>query len=82
MVAQLLELAQLVDQNRMTQVQIRGGGIKARLDSQRAAAGDALAQFVFLNDLIRATAQQRQLFVHLDHHHLIHGPGMAGPSLF
>jgi hypothetical protein len=43
-VAQLLELAQLVDKHRVTQVQVRRGRIEAGLDAQRLAALELLNQ--------------------------------------
>ena len=40
LVAELLELAQLVDEHRVAQMQIGRGRIKARLDTQRHAAAE------------------------------------------
>ena len=60
---ELLELAQLVDENGVAKVQIRRGGVEARLDAQRLAALDSLAQIRLVNEVHRAPLQLAQLIV-------------------
>ena len=47
LVPQLLELAQFLDQNRVPQVQVRGGGVETGLDRERNAAFQRLLQLLF-----------------------------------
>ena len=47
LVPQLLKLAQFLDQHRMPQVQVRGGGVETGLDRQRHAGLERLRQFLF-----------------------------------
>ncbi len=60
--AELLELAQLVQQHGVTQMQIRRGGIEAGLDPQRAPAFQALTQLLQFEDFIGATTDQGKGF--------------------
>ncbi len=60
---ELLELAQLVDENGVAKVQIRCGGVEARLDAQRLAALDSLAQIRLVNEVHRPPLQLAQLIV-------------------
>ena len=52
--AQLLELAHLVEQHGVTEVQVRRSGIEAGLDPQRAAKFQPRFQLVALEDFIAA----------------------------
>ena len=54
MVAQVLELAQLVDQYRVAQVQIRRGGVESGLYPQGPASGEALGELLLDEDLLGA----------------------------
>src|SRR5258708_37270619 len=49
--AELLELPQLMDEHRMSQMQVRRGGVEPRLDLERPAALDSLAQVGFVDDV-------------------------------
>ena len=51
MVPQFLKMTHLVHNNRMPEVQVRSGGVKAHLDAQRLAARYLFAQFVLVNQL-------------------------------
>jgi hypothetical protein len=51
-VAEILELAQLVDEDRVAQVQIWGRGVEAGLHPQRPARGQALLQLAIQQDLL------------------------------
>ncbi len=61
LVAQLLELTQLVDQHRVPQVQVGRGWVEARLDAQRLAALELLHQFRLDQYLFRTALDKRQL---------------------
>ena len=75
--AERLELPHLVDQHRVSQVQVGRRGIEAGLDPQRPAAGQPLAQFVLEQDFLRAAANACQLLVDLAHRPIIHRPSAA-----
>jgi hypothetical protein len=55
--AQILELAQLVDEHRMPQVQIRRGGVEARLDPQGPARPELLCQVPLEQDLVGTASE-------------------------
>ncbi|MNH46963.1 hypothetical protein D3C79_1099790 [compost metagenome] len=56
---QILELAQLVDQDGMPQVQVRRSRVKTRLDPQRLPALELLDQLGLDQYLFRSTLDQR-----------------------
>ena len=58
---QLLELAQLVDQHCVPEVQVRRGRIETGLDAQRLAALQLGHQFRLDKNFLCATLDQRQL---------------------
>jgi len=66
-VAEVLELAQLVEQHGVAQVQVRGRGVETSLDAQRAAAFQALAKFLGLEDFVGATTDQGDGFFNRGH---------------
>ncbi|MCY1460391.1 hypothetical protein D9M71_779470 [compost metagenome] len=51
----------------MAQVQVGRGRVEAGLHTQRAAAFQTLAQFIRLEDLIGATADQGKGFINRGH---------------
>ena len=55
---QVLELAHLVQQHRVAQVQVGRGRVEAGLDPQRPALGQARGQFVDLEDFVGAAGDQ------------------------
>ena len=56
--AQVLELAQLVQQHRVTQVQVGRGGVESRLDTQRTPGLQACGEFIDFKDLVGTAADQ------------------------
>ena len=50
--AELLEVAQLVDQHGVAEVQVRRGGVEAELDAQLAPAGAASSQLRLDDQLV------------------------------
>ena len=67
--AELLELAHLVDEHRVAQMQIRCGRIEPRLDAQRLATRQFLLEFGLDEQLRRPAAKFVQLIfdaVHVD----------------
>jgi hypothetical protein len=56
-VAEILELAQLIDEDRVAQVQIRGRGVEAGLDPQRTTGGETLLQLAVQQDLLGSASQ-------------------------
>ena len=66
-VAEILKMFELADQNGVAQVDVRRGGIEARLHAQRLAgflrALELGAQFFDANGLFRAFGEVRELFV-------------------
>ena len=55
---EILELAHLVHQHRVTQMQVRGGRVETDLDSKRPTLGQTRLQ-VFLVENLFSTAQKR-----------------------
>jgi hypothetical protein len=51
----------------MAEMQIQGGRVKAGLDAQAPAAGQALAQLIFTNDLIGTALQLLECRFHTAH---------------
>ena len=68
MVPQFLKMTHLVHNNRMPEVQVRSGGVKAHLDAQRLAARYLFAQFVLVNQLGHAALDGGHLAVNIRHH--------------
>jgi hypothetical protein len=66
-VAEVLELAHLVQQHRMAQVQVGRGGVEAGLDPQRAAFLQARTQILELEDLVGTAADQGKGFFNRGH---------------
>ena len=56
--AEVLELPHLVEQHGVAEVQVGGGRVEAGLDPQRAAELEPGLQFVGLEDLVGAAADQ------------------------
>jgi hypothetical protein len=67
LMAQILELAHLVQQHGMAQVQIRRRRIEAGLDAQRPAAFQPLDQVFPLDDFVGATRNRGQRLLKLAH---------------
>ena len=57
---EVLELAHLVEQHRVAQVQVRRGRVESGLDAQRAAFLQAGFQLVALEQLVRPAGDQIQ----------------------
>ena len=60
--AEVLEVPHLVQQDRMTQVQVRGGGVETGLHPQGAPQLQARLEFFGLDDFVGATADQGKGF--------------------
>lgn len=60
MMAEILELPQLIDQHRMAQVQIRSSRVEAGLDSQGLAFFQLFYQLFFQQDVFGTALYQRQ----------------------
>ena len=65
--AEILELPQLPQDDRVAEMDVEAGRVDAELDPERLAGRDAalqlLAQFVFGGDLVDAAADEGELFV-------------------
>ena len=68
LVAELLELAHLVEQHRVPEVQIRRGRVEARLDAQRHAAQQLLREVGAREHLVRATFELCDLLLEIHRH--------------
>jgi hypothetical protein len=66
-VAEVLEVAQLVDQHGMAEVEVGRGRVEAGLDAQRAAGFQFFDQFGLDQQFVGAALDQRQLGVDLGH---------------
>ncbi len=64
---QLLELAHLVDEHRVADVQIRGRRVESGLDDQRPALLELRLEPVLGQHFIRAAGQFRDLFLDTAH---------------
>ena len=62
---ELLELAHLVEQHRVPEVQVRGGRIEARLHAQRRAALELPGEVRLGQHLVGAAAQLSDLFLEI-----------------
>ena len=62
--AQILELAHLVDQHGMAQVQVRRGRVEARLDAQRSAGREFVGHFLLHDQLFTTPTNDREAFRH------------------
>ena len=60
--AELLELAQLYEWQRVAQVDVWGCWIDTQLDAQRLATGQLLSEFLFADDLCRSALEDFQRF--------------------
>ena len=60
--AEVLQLAQLVDQHRVTEVQVRRGRIEARLDAQRFTRLQSVDQFGLDQQFFAAAFDDFELF--------------------
>ena len=56
--SQILELAHLVEQHRVSEMQVRRGRIEARLDAQGAAQGQPRRELVVFQDIDRAAVDE------------------------
>ena len=65
--AKVLELAHLVQQHCVAQVQVGRSGVEAGLDPQRAAFLQARAQILELEDLVGTAADQGKGFFNRGH---------------
>ena len=63
LVTQLLKLAQLVYQHRVSQMQVRRRGIEAGLDAQRPVPGELFLQFGLDEDFLGTTPDDVQGFL-------------------
>ena len=68
LVPELLELAHLVEQHRVPEMQVGGGGIKACLHAQRRATPELLHQVRGGEHLARATVKLCDLFLEIHRH--------------
>ncbi len=64
---QLLKVAHLVHDHGMSQMQIRGCGVKSHFDAQRRAAGDFFAQFSLVDEFGNAAFDACHLLVDVEH---------------
>jgi hypothetical protein len=76
-VAEVLEVAQLVDQHGMAEVQVRRGRVKAGLDAQGAAGFQLVDELGLDQQFVGAALDQRQLGVDIDHGGLTRVDGRA-----
>ena len=60
---QLLELAHLVEQHGVAEMQIRCGGIETGFHPQRHAGGQARFELLKLEDLLGTAANERKGFI-------------------
>lgn len=67
LVPEILELAQLVEQDGMPEMQIRRRRIEARLDPQRTAEGQLPAKRIFEEDFVGPALDQRKRTFELLH---------------
>ena len=65
LMAQLLELAHLVEQHRVAQVQIGRSRVEARLDAQRAAAREPLGHLLLDQQLVAAALDHCEAVLHM-----------------
>jgi hypothetical protein len=65
--SKILEMAQLVDQHGMPEMQIRRRGIESRLDPQRPSGLQPVKQFGFDQQFFRAPPDLPELFFHRAH---------------
>ena len=65
--AEVLELAHLVDDHRVAQVQVRRGGIEPDLHAQRSVEPETLLELLRLGDFVRAAGDQAERFVDIRH---------------
>ena len=77
MVTEVLELLQLVELDRMPEMEVGPGGVKTFLDSQRLAALQFLDEFSLDDQLVRAAFEDRQLVRDIDGHGLIREAGVS-----
>jgi hypothetical protein len=71
-VPEQLELAHLVDQHRMPQVQVGRGRVEAGLDVERLATGEFAGQVRLEQDLVGPAPEFDQLFGRVQHESLPH----------
>src|SRR5690606_15078 len=68
LMAEVLELAQLINEDGMPEVQVRRGRVEARLDPQWLATLELFDQLGFHQEFIRTALDQRQLLFDRLHH--------------
>lgn len=71
--AERLELAQLVQKHRMTQVEVGGRRIEARLDPQALTGAEPFRELGFYEDLVRSAPDDGQGVIDLRGRGLFHG---------
>ena len=62
LVAELLEMAQLVDHHGVAEVQVGRGGVEAELDAQRRAARELARELLLDDQLVAAALDEREGF--------------------
>ena len=68
MVAEILQLPQLVELDRVAEVQVGPGRVEALLDPQRLAAGELRGELGLDQQLVGAAAEDRELVGDVDGH--------------
>jgi hypothetical protein len=66
-VAEILKMPQLVDQDGMAKMQVRRGRVETGLDAQGAAGLEFFDEFGLDQQFVGAALDQRQLGVDIDH---------------
>ena len=64
MVTEVLKLAQLIDEHRMTKMQIGRRGIETRLDTQGFTASQTRRELAFYEDLLGTASDTVQSLLH------------------
>ena len=65
---EVLQLSQLVELDRVAEVEVGPGRIEAFLDPQRLAAGELLRELGLDQELVGAAAEDRELVLDVDGH--------------
>ena len=62
MVPQVLQLAHLVEDHRVAEVQVRRRGVESRLHAQRPALGELAREVLLEDQLVRAPPDDLEVF--------------------